>query len=82
MSKATFIKNIGGCRWNGYGADLYQNPDLSASIRFDKLTHPLPYKYNLKFNNVDDANEFIEDNKGNNGLQTLRAILDKSDIQE
>lgn len=78
--KATFIESIGNVRWNGYGADLYENADGTASIRFDKLTNPLPPKYNLKFPSLDAANEFISKNSGNTGLQTLRNIINLSDI--
>lgn len=80
-NKAKFLRSIGNVRWNGYGADLYLNADYSASIRFDKLTHPLPPKYNMKFSSLEEAENFIDANAGLSGLQTLRNILDKSDIQ-
>lgn len=80
MRKSTFVKNIGGARWNGYGADLYENANGTASIRFDKLTHPLPHKHYMVFTSLSAAEKFIEDNLGNTGLNTLRNILNKSSI--
>ena len=80
MAKATFIKSIGNVRINGLGADLYENTDLSASIRFDKNTHPLPHRTNIVFDDLESAEKFIEENEGSNGASTLDNILRKSDI--
>lgn len=80
MTKATFIRSVGGCRLNGLGAYLYENPDMSASIRFDKNTHPLPSKFNMVFHSLDAAENFIELNSGSNGASTLNNILRLSDI--
>ena len=79
--KATFIRNIGMARLNGFGADLYENTNGTASIRFDKNTNPLPSRTNLIFDSLELAEEFIERNKGSNGVNTLNNILMKADIK-
>lgn len=77
---ATLIRNIGKARLNGYGADLYENKDGSASIRFDRNTHPLPHKTNISFDSLELAEKFINENEGINGVSTLNNILMKADI--
>lgn len=77
--KSEFIRNIGQCRWNGIGADLYENQDGTATIRFDKNGSDLPRKTWQKFDSVDDAVIHIERHQGSNGLSTLINILNAND---
>ncbi len=78
---AKFIKSIGKVRYNGIGADLYENKDGTATIRFDKNMSALPRKSFLKFGSLNNAEEFIENSKGSNGLNTLINILNKAGIE-
>lgn len=78
MSK--FIKNIGNCRWNGIGVDLYENKDGSARINFDKNGRNLPKRTQLKFKSTDAASEFIERKKGSNGVNTIINIIEYAGI--
>lgn len=74
MAKATHIKSIGNVRLNGFGADLYQNPNGSASIRFDKNGHSLPSKHNMVFSSIDLAEEFIESKTSSDPLNTANTL--------
>ncbi len=77
---ASFVKNIGKVRFNGFSADLYENKDGSASIRFDKYTKSLPSKTFLNFSSLTLADTFIKSKEGSNGLNTLFNILDFANI--
>ena len=78
--KKVFIRSIGNVRFNGIGADLYENKDKTACICFDKLTHDLPGYLDLQFKSLIDAELFIECKKGSNGLNTLINILNVSNV--
>ena len=77
---AAFIKNIGKVRFNGLGADLYENKNGTATIRFDKNCTALPKKTYLCFDDLVKAEAFIESKEGSDGLNTLINILDASEV--
>jgi hypothetical protein len=77
----TFIKNIGNCRWNGFGADLYENNCGSAYIAFNKNTKELPPQTCIRFENLDEALAYINRHKGSSGLNTLRNVLNTSRVR-
>ena len=75
-----FIRSVGMVRFGGIGADLYENKNGTASIRFDMNTRSLPKKTHLTFDDIEKAESFIESKKGGNGLNTLINIIDFSDV--
>lgn len=76
------IKNIGKMRYKGIGANLYQNEDLTASIRFNLLADELPSNTALNFDSIEQAKLFIESKKGVNGLGTLLNIMDCAELND
>lgn len=77
MSK--YIRNIGKCRYNGLGCDLYENKDSSATLRFSKNANMFHHKTSQKFDSLSDAEDYIERNEGSSGLNTLINILNLND---
>lgn len=77
---STFIKSIGGVRFNNLGADLYENNNGTATIRFDKLTHDLPKKHWMKFDSLESAEQFIEKKQGSNRLNTLINVIESANL--
>jgi len=80
VEMSEFIKSIGNARYNGFGADLYENKNGSATIRFDKNTRNLPKKHWLTFSSLEDAEKFIEIKQGSSGFNTLVSILNAAEI--
>ena len=78
--KTSFIKSIGKTRINGLAADLYENSDGSAVIKFDKNAKSLPASKNLNFNSIEIAERFIEVEEGPSGLDTLINVLEAADL--
>jgi len=77
---STLIRSIGKVRFNGLGADLYENKNGTASIKFDKNCTQLPKRTNLCFDNLGKAETFIESKQGSNSLNTLVNILDAGKV--
>ena len=58
---STYIRSIGKCYVNGIGFDLHVNPDGTANIRPVKLSRDLPPKLWKKFDNLEAAENFIDE---------------------
>ncbi len=57
---STFIRIIGRASWNGYGFDLYENKDGSATIRPTRNGNDLPTRFWKKFESIKAAENKIE----------------------
>jgi hypothetical protein len=54
------VRNIGNIRLNGYGADIYENEDGSAVIKFDRYCESLPdYKFR-HFTSLEAVEDWLE----------------------
>ena len=74
------IKSIGNCRLSGFGASIYELKSGAAAVVFDKFSNNLPSKNNIRFNNVESAEKWVENLKGSNEVSTLRNVLRAGEI--
>jgi hypothetical protein len=70
-------KNIGNCRLNGIGFDLYERKDGTATIVPDKNTRQLPRKNWMKFGSWESAEKWIEVRcEGLEGASRVNKLID------
>lgn len=72
-----FIRSIGRCLVNGYGFDLYENEDGTATVRPVKLYRDLPKSKWVKFDSLESAEKAIENIAGDtSGAERVRELIE------